>query len=371
MADVHWIGAGMSSGSGLNSLCDTNRVLLWHRSTQRAEQALAERGLTGRAEPRALDGDRLAAEIRPGDVVVSMLPATEHPGLLRTAIAGGAHFACTSYTSPELASLAEEAAGAGLTVLTEAGLDPGIDHLAAHVLRDRARAAVGESATGVRLTSYCGGIPAEVNEFRYRFSWAPRGVLTALLSPASYLRDGQPVRVERPWTATSTVTIDGEPFEVYPNRDSLPFIRQYGLPEGWQLDEFVRGTLRHSGWLDAWAEVFEVVTTGDDTRITELATRLAKEYPTTDTDRDRVVLVVALELDGWTGRFLLDVTGDERESAMARCVSQPLAFGIGELLAGRLPTGLVRAGDGGAELTDRWLEHLTGQGLSWSITQSG
>ena len=39
---VHWIGAGLSTGSGLAALCDTaGRVRLWHRTEGRAADAAA------------------------------------------------------------------------------------------------------------------------------------------------------------------------------------------------------------------------------------------------------------------------------------------------------------------------------------------
>ena len=67
---VHWVGAGLSTGSGLARLCESAaRVRLWHRTEDRAAQALAARGLTGRAEPRAYTPDALGAELAPGDVV--------------------------------------------------------------------------------------------------------------------------------------------------------------------------------------------------------------------------------------------------------------------------------------------------------------
>ena len=50
-----------------------------------------------------------------------------------------------------------------------------------------------------------------------------------------------------------------EEFEVYPNRDSLPFIKQYRFDQNWRVREFVRGTLRLKGWESAWSEVFSEI----------------------------------------------------------------------------------------------------------------
>ncbi|MFI9029280.1 saccharopine dehydrogenase C-terminal domain-containing protein [Streptomyces sp. NPDC053560] len=363
---VHWIGTGLSTGrTGLGVLCEqAERVVLWDRTAARAADRLAALGLTGRAEVRALDDGALESAVGAGDVLVSMLPATEHPRLLRLAIDRRAHFACTSYVSDAVAELAVAAAEAGLVVLTEAGLDPGIDHLMAHRLVGHAREAVGDTAESVEFTSYCGGIPAVPNDFRYRFSWAPYGVLAALGSPARYVDEGAERTAAHPWEATSVHRLGGEDFEVYPNRDSLPFVAQYGIPEGWQLRTFVRGTLRNAGWRAAWEEVFRTVRAGDEARTRALAKELADRYPTTEADRDRVVLSVALGVrtaggDSWQGSYLMDLTGDETESAMARCVSLPLAFGLTRLLAGALPAGLNRAAES-AEEAGRWMDFLAG-----------
>ncbi|MFE0423194.1 saccharopine dehydrogenase C-terminal domain-containing protein [Streptomyces sp. NPDC058953] len=368
---VHWVGTGLSTGrSGLALLAGrVRRLVLWDRTADRAAERLAALGLTGRAEVRGLAPGALAAEVGPGDVVVSMLPATEHPALLALAADRGAHFACTSYTSPEVAEAAAAGAGRGLVVLTEAGLDPGIDHLLAHVLVERARAAVGDRAASVSFASYCGGLPAVPNDFRYRFSWAPYGVLSALRSPAGFIDGGVPRTAPEPWLATRELSLAGEEFEVYPNRDSLPFVAQYGFPEGWRVDGFVRGTLRNAGWRAAWSEVFATVRAGDEARLRSLAKELAGRYPTTEADRDRVVLSVALtvaDADGsvrWRGSELLDLTGDETESAMARCVSLPLALGVARVVEGALPAGLNRAAESPDEAA-RWLAELAAHGVS-------
>ncbi len=373
---VHWIGTGLSTGSGLRVLIDqAPRVLVWGRTIERAERCLARVRRPGRASTRAYDLPALAEELRPGDVVVSMLPAAEHAKLLGVCVDQRAHFACSSYLSEPIQAEGPAAEAAGLVVLTEAGLDPGIDHLFADLLVAGARAAVGDVRATARFTSYCGGIPSAPNEFRYQFSWAPRGVLTALLAPARYIEDGAVRVVDRPWEATRPHVLDGAAFEVYPNRDSIPYLTQYAVPHLWRFDTFMRGTLRLDGWQRAWAGVFAELRTGTSERIAALADELAARYPTTDADRDRVILAVALTVsaaDGrtWSGEYLLDATGDAAETAMARCVSLPLSFGVGEILAGRTPPGVRQAAQG-AELAQRWLDALGRHGVTCRFRDSG
>ena len=365
---VHWIGTGMSTGSGLGLVCDGATTVLWSRTVQKAENRLASLGLTGRAETRAFTHDALAAELAEGDLVVSMLPAVEHPALLRLAIKHGAHFACCSYVSPGIAEQADAAAARGLVVLTEIGLDPGIDHLLGHKLVRKAKAITGDRPATVRFTSYCGSNPSVPNDFRYRFSWAPRGVLTALLTPARLIDGGVKTEVARPWESVRLQVVNGETFEVYPNRDSVPFVRTYDFPDTWKLETFVRGTLRLDGWSDAWKAVFEELPKASDERITELAAELVERYPTSDSDHDRVVMSVKLEIrmdsgESWTGEYVLDAVGTEDEAATPRLVSVSLACGILEVTAGRVPSGLHQATED-PESIERWLAYLAAQGIT-------
>lgn len=364
---VHWVGAGLSTGSGLARVVrDAAGVTVWSRTPARADACLQHTGVLGRVEVRAFDRAALAAALEPGDVVVAMIPAAEHGALTEIAVATGAHVVSSSYTSPEVAALDSAARESGSVVLTESGLDPGIDHLIAHELVARALAAVGPGPATVSFTSYCGGLPEHPGEFRYRFSWAPTGVLLALRSPARMIEDGAEQDVTRPWTATRERVIGGATFEVYPNRDSIPFLEQYRLPAAWRPERFVRGTARPLGWRRAWTPVFEVVEHGSAQDVAALADDLAARYPMTPDERDRVVLDVALEVrssDGrrFDGEGVLDLTGTAAETAMARCVSQTVACGVSAVLGGRLPAGLSRAATD--DEARRWLAELDGIGI--------
>lgn len=365
---VHWIGTGMSTGSGLRLVCDGTSTILWGRTVQKAEDCLARLGLTGNAEVRAFDTGALASEVGAGDVVVSMLPASEHPRLVELALEHRAHFVCSSYVNPGISAHADTAREHGLVILTEIGVDPGIDHLLARELVWKARYAMGNRPARVRFTSYCGSNPAVPNDFRYRFSWAPRGVLTALLTPARVIREGAEKQIPRPWEAVTSRIVGEEKFEAYPNRDSLPFIQTYAFPPAWTIDEFVRGTLRLDGWSHAWKQVFAELVHADDAQISGLAERLAVRYPTTSSDRDRLVMSVRLELradtgNSWTGEYALDVVGDEHESATPRLVSVPLACGILDVVGGKVMPGLHQAADD-PELVAQWLEFLRGHGIA-------
>jgi alpha-aminoadipic semialdehyde synthase len=84
------------------------------------------------------------------------------------------------------------AQSAGVLLLNEIGLDPGIDHCSAHSLLSRLRL---ESKQIVSFISFCGGLPApeaaEGVPLGYKFSWSPRGVLRAAGEGATFRLVGQ------------------------------------------------------------------------------------------------------------------------------------------------------------------------------------
>jgi saccharopine dehydrogenase (NADP+, L-glutamate forming) len=172
-----------------------------------------------------------------------MLPATMHLDLARTCVTRGAHFVSSSYITPEMRALDAAAHEAGVSIVGEVGLDPGIDHLMAHDLVAAYRASKHYDRDNVlSFTSHCGGVPARPNAFRYKFSWSPLGVLRALMTPARSIRDYSELRVAHPWDAVQSYTAplrQPEVFEVYPNRDSLPFREDY------RFDRLVRGMVGH------------------------------------------------------------------------------------------------------------------------------
>ena len=90
-----------------------------------------------------------------------------------------------------LLTRSHSAKAAGVTLLNEIGLDPGIDHLSAMQMIDDAHRSGGKV---VSFQSLCGGLPAPEaanNPLQYKFSWSPRGVLSAGMNSSRYLKDGK------------------------------------------------------------------------------------------------------------------------------------------------------------------------------------
>ena len=65
------------------------------------------------------------------DLAVSFLPYKYHVMVAKACIKCGKPLITTSYVQPEMQSLDEDAKMAGVILLNEIGLDPGIDHMTA------------------------------------------------------------------------------------------------------------------------------------------------------------------------------------------------------------------------------------------------
>ena len=364
---IHWCGTGLSAIPGLRALIEEGLdVKVWNRTASKAQEAVGD--LTDNVA--AYDIDVLGDELSAGDVVVSMLPGDHHVPLAKCAIANRAHFVSSSYIAPEMRDLDQAAKDAGVCLVNEIGLDPGIDHLMAHKLVELYRASDAFDPTNeLGFISYCGGIPKVPNPFRYKFSWSPLGVLKALRSPSKSIKNGAEFSVDRPWDAISSYEAPlptPETFEVYPNRDSLPFMAQYHFDPAWNVREFVRGTLRLNGWADAWSDVFSEIETlsGDagDARLKEMSDQFWAENAYGENDPDRVVLCVSLQAEQngktvWHQTYAMDAWGTEASTAMARLVSKPVSFGIKAVLANQIPTGVTAAPDD-PKLVDAWLSEI-------------
>ncbi|WP_439523494.1 saccharopine dehydrogenase family protein [Marivita sp.] len=360
---VHWCGTGLSSVPGLRRLIqDGHAVVVWNRTVDKARAAVGD--LID--DIRVFDPAELADAVRPGDVVVSMLPGDWHVQLAQIAIDHGAHFVSSSYISPEMRDLDSAARQAGVALVNEVGLDPGIDHLMAHhLVADYVKSAAYDVENVISFKSYCGGVPKVANAFRYKFSWAPVGVLKALRSPSKSIRHFTELEVKRPWDAISRYDAplpQPEAFEVYPNRDSLPFMADYRFDPRWQVKEFVRGTLRLNGWTEAWREIFAEVGTADDARLTEMADDLLARNAYGPDEADRVVLCVDLlaEKNGtpvWHKTYVMDAWGDARGTAMARLVSVPVSLAIEAVLNREIAAGVSPAPHD-PKLVERWLNEV-------------
>lgn len=347
---IHWCGTGLSSGPGLRRLIKNgHKVVVWNRTVEKAREVVGD--LT--KDIRAYSLEALTAALQPGDIAISMLPADQHVSIAKACLSKNAHFVSSSYIAPEMRALDGEFRARKLVSVNEVGLDPGIDHLMAHDLVARYRASKAYHAGNVlSFTSYCGGVPKIPNPFRYKFSWAPVGVLKALRSPSRSLRDFKELKVDRPWNAITSYTAPlpaPESFEVYPNRDSFPFMEDYRFDKAWKVRDFVRGTIRLNGWAKAWEPVFREIETlsgpQGDARLAEMAAEFLKDNAYAPGEPDRVILFVSLkaERDGSTvfhETWAMDAWGDGSSTAMGRLVSVPVSLAVEAVLRKEIAPGV-------------------------------
>jgi saccharopine dehydrogenase (NADP+, L-glutamate forming) len=194
------------------------------------------------------DDSALDAEVAKHDLVISLIPYTFHATVIKSAIRNKKNVVTTSYVSPAMLELEEEAKKAGITVMNEIGLDPGIDHLYAVKTIEEVHAAGGKILS---FLSYCGGLPAPEcsdNPLGYKFSWSSRGVLLALRNEAHFYQDGKVVDIaskDLMAAAQPYFIYPGYAFVAYPNRDSTPYKQRYNIPEAQTI---ICGTLRYQGF---------------------------------------------------------------------------------------------------------------------------
>ncbi len=198
------------------------------------------------------DGKTLDRLVSGHDLTVSLLPWIHHIMVARHCIKHKKNLVTTSYVKPEMRAFDQEARDAGIIILNELGLDPGIDHMSAMRIIDHVH---GKNGKIEEFYSICGALPAPEsagdNPFRYKFSWSPKGVILAGNNDGRFLRHGEEVYVPTEDLFKNPLKVDfagvGE-LDIYPNRDSMPYIELYGIPE---TKTMLRGTFRYPGWCES------------------------------------------------------------------------------------------------------------------------
>jgi saccharopine dehydrogenase (NADP+, L-glutamate forming) len=265
------LGAGLVTRPHVHYLLDQPdfHVTVASRTLGKAE-ALIEGRPNGVA--RQLDvADEQALEelVRQADLAVSLLPYVHHPQVAELCVKHGKHMVTTSYVSDAMRAFDEAAREAGVILLNEIGVDPGIDHMTAMKVIHHVQNNGGEITA---FTSYCGGLPApeaNTNPLGYKFSWSPKGVLMAGKNAARFLRDGEEINIpgeelfDHCWSVPIEVEGRVIEFEGYPNRDSLPYMQTYGIESARTM---FRGTLRNVGWCASMKKIAELGWLGEAER---------------------------------------------------------------------------------------------------------
>jgi len=260
MKKILILGAGLVARPLVRYLLDQPdfEVEVASRTVSKAVKLIDDHPQGKASELNLKNEEGLKDEISKADLVISMVPYTFHPKVAKYCIDYKKHMVTTSYVSEVMKNLDAEARRAGILILNEVGLDPGIDHMEAMRIIHEVEEKEGEISS---FTSYCGGLPApeaNTNPFGYKFSWSPIGVLLAGKNSAQYLKDGQQIFIppQDLFDNYLMINIEGlDEFEGYPNRNSLPYIDLYGIKS---TKTMLRGTLRNKGWCSTIKKIVDL-----------------------------------------------------------------------------------------------------------------
>ncbi|MGB7340689.1 MAG: saccharopine dehydrogenase C-terminal domain-containing protein [Phototrophicaceae bacterium] len=296
------IGAGRMSETVIDYLVNhtSANLIIADSNLKQAEavsQAIPAKRLKGIHQIEIGDTDEqnapIEAILKSVDIVVSLLPAFLHPKIAKLAITTRTHLVTASYVSEAMQALHDEARAAGIILLNEVGVDPGLDHMSAMKIIHQLQAE-GKQITSFK--SYCGGIPYQTtrdNPLNFKASWSPIGILSAVNRPARFIHNQQvidqaPLDVFK--NAQSISIADAErDFEGYPNGNSEQYQAIYGLE---QVQTLIRGTLRFSGWSHIFQTLHTLGWFSDAPSTTVAAKTLA-----TDLSEDILAVVKWLKLN--------------------------------------------------------------------------
>ncbi|KAJ7426189.1 Alpha-aminoadipic semialdehyde synthase, mitochondrial [Willisornis vidua] len=146
--------------------------------------------------------EKLSSLVKKHDLVISLLPYSAHPFVAKKCIDNKVNLVTASYLTPAMKELQESVEAAGIMVVSEMGLDPGLDHMLAMECIDKAK------EVGATVIN----IPAG-------------GALLDSVTPMDFF--------------------PGLNLEGFPNRDSTKYAEPYGIQTARTL---LRGTLRYKGY---------------------------------------------------------------------------------------------------------------------------
>jgi len=269
MKNILILGAGLSASSMIRYLLSLATENDWYLKIVDQDLELVKRKINNQPNAEALSFNALDPhERRPAighsDLVISMLPARFHVEVAKDCIDLRVNLITPSYISPEMRALDNEAKEAGIIIMNEIGVDPGIDHMSAmkiiHAVQNK----------GGHLTSFksfCGGLIApesDTNPWHYKFTWNPRNVILAGQGGAAcFIQNGEYkyIPYNRLFSRTERFSIGeyGE-FDGYANRDSLSYRSTYGIED---IPTIYRGTLRRPNYCQGWDVFIELGMTDD------------------------------------------------------------------------------------------------------------
>jgi len=198
----------------------------------------------------AQDKNALTDLFKKVDVVIDLLPKDYKQYVNQAALETKVSIVNTNYYY-DGGELDEQAKKAGITIMPECGLDPGIDL----VLYGRAKSKFDELHV---INSYCGGFPEKsacTNPLNYKLSWIWRGVLSSIIRESRIIKDKKiidiPAMNQHDEAFVHSIDFPGlGVLEAIPNGDSVYFTDVMGLSD--TIVETGRYSLRWPGWSAFW-----------------------------------------------------------------------------------------------------------------------
>ena len=269
MKQILVIGAGRSAVTLIDYLLKESHLNLWKVTIADYNLNLAENLASNNSNARPIffnvnDEQQRENEIRNSDIVVSMLPSNMHYLVAKDCLKFKKNLVTASYVSDQIKAYDELARKNNIIFLNEIGLDPGIDHMSAMKVIDELRL---KNAKLLSFKSYCGGLihpESDNNPWNYKFTWNPRNVILAGQGTSKYLESNEIRKINYDSLFEEIETIDvlsQGSFEAYANRDSLSYIKSYGLND---IETMYRGTLRKVGFCRSWSVFVKLGLTKDN-----------------------------------------------------------------------------------------------------------
>ena len=184
------------------------------------------------------------------DVIIDLLPRQFTDSVCRAAIEAGIGVVNTNYGYP-IADLDLQAKNAGVSIMPECGLDPGIDL----IIYSQAVRRFDEIHL---INSYCGGFPEKSacdNPLNYKVSWTWEGVLSSTRRDARCIKNGRVLTIpgDKQHQSDQIHPIDYPGLgrlEAIPNGDAVFFTDLLGITD--TIRETGRFSLRWPGWSAFW-----------------------------------------------------------------------------------------------------------------------
>ena len=268
MKKILLIGAGRSTSSLIQYLLFNAEKEDWFITVADQSKDLANEAIEDHKKAKAMafdvnnDEERVRL-IDEADIVISMLPARMHMAVAKDCVKYRKHMVTASYISDEMKALSDDAQKAGIVIMNEIGVDPGIDHLSAMRVIDQIKEKEGKLEA---FETFTGGLVApesDNNPWNYKFTWNPRNVVLAGQGTCKFIQNGRYkyIPYHQLFKRTEIINVgDFGKFEGYANRDSLKYREIYGL-DG--IPTMYRGTLRKLGFCKAWNYFVQLGVTDD------------------------------------------------------------------------------------------------------------